>query len=281
MKELDIYIAIEGPIGVGKTSLAELIADKLNARKVFEKFEENPFLKDFYDDPESTAFQTQIFFLLQRYQQQQKDIRQLNLLQKGVVTDYMFEKDRLFADFTLNSEAEFKLYSHVADILEKDIVKPDLVVYLQADTPRLMKNIKKRGRDFEKHVTQDFFKQVNDTYGHAGGDAVLIEFAKLLEAEITSPNIVGRIGGEEFLAILYLNQDQAAEFCRKLIIKINNNTVHFDGIDIKITSSGGVAFSSETETSADLTNKADERLYEAKKSGRNRFKLIDTELVGD
>jgi diguanylate cyclase (GGDEF)-like protein len=109
----------------------------------------------------------------------------------------------------------------------------------------------------------------------------LIEFAKLLETEITSPNVVGRIGGEEFLAILYLNQDQAAEFCKKLIIKINNNTVHFDGIDIKITSSGGVAFSTETETSADLTNKADERLYEAKKSGRNRFKLIDTELVGD
>ena len=127
----------------------------------------------------------------------------------------------------------------------------------------------------------DFFKQVNDKYGHAGGDAVLIEFAKLLEAEITSPNIVGRIGGEEFLAILYLNQDQAAEFCKKLIIKINDNTVHFDGVDIKITSSGGVAFSTETETSADLTNKADERLYEAKKSGRNRFKLIDSELVGD
>ena len=127
----------------------------------------------------------------------------------------------------------------------------------------------------------DFFKQVNDTYGHAGGDAVLISFAKLLESEIASPNIVGRIGGEEFLAILYLNQDQAAEFCKKLIIKINDNTVNFDGVDIKISSSGGVAFSSETNTSADLTNKADERLYEAKKSGRNRFKLIDSELVGD
>ena len=164
MKELDTYIAIEGPIGVGKTSLAERIADKLNARKVFEQFEENPFLKDFYDDPESNAFQTQVFFLLQRYQQQQKDIRQLNLLQKGVVTDYMFEKDRLFADFTLNSEAEFKLYSHVADILEKDIVKPDLVVYLQADTPRLMQNIKKRGRDFEKYVTQEYINQVNERY---------------------------------------------------------------------------------------------------------------------
>jgi len=127
----------------------------------------------------------------------------------------------------------------------------------------------------------DFFKQVNDNYGHAGGDAVLISFAQLLQAEISSPNIVGRIGGEEFLAILYLGPDQAKEFCTKLIKKINNNIVNFDGTDIKVSSSGGVAFSTETETSADLTNKADERLYEAKKDGRNRFKLIDSELVGD
>ena len=127
----------------------------------------------------------------------------------------------------------------------------------------------------------DFFKQVNDNYGHAGGDAVLISFAQLLQAEISSPNIVGRIGGEEFLAILYLDHDQAKEFCSKLIKKINDNIVNFEGTDIKVSSSGGVAFSTETETSADLTNKADERLYEAKKDGRNRFKLIDSELVGD
>jgi len=127
----------------------------------------------------------------------------------------------------------------------------------------------------------DFFKQVNDNYGHAGGDAVLISFAQLLQTEISSPNIVGRIGGEEFLAILYLDPDQAKEFCAKLIKKINSNVINFDGVDIKVSSSGGVAFSTETKTSADLTNKADERLYEAKKDGRNRFKLIDTELVGD
>ena len=127
----------------------------------------------------------------------------------------------------------------------------------------------------------DFFKQVNDNYGHAGGDAVLVSFAQLLQAEISSPNIVGRIGGEEFLAILYLDHDQAKEFCTKLIKKINDNIVNFEGTDIKVSSSGGVAFSTETETSADLTNKADERLYEAKKNGRNRFKLIDSELVGD
>ncbi len=127
----------------------------------------------------------------------------------------------------------------------------------------------------------DFFKQVNDNYGHAGGDAVLISFAQLLQSEISSPNIVGRIGGEEFLAILYLSPDEAKEFCAKLIKKINNNIVNFEGTEIKVSSSGGVAFSTETETSADLTNKADERLYDAKKDGRNRFKLIDSELVGD
>tara|TARA_B100000427_G_scaffold301012_1_gene283886 strand:- start:119 stop:757 length:639 start_codon:yes stop_codon:yes gene_type:complete len=163
MSELDSYIAIEGPIGVGKTSLAKMIADKLNARKIFEDFKKNPFLEDFYEDPENNALQTQIWFLLQRYQQQ-KEIKQLDAFQKGVVTDYMFEKDRLFAEFTLRSQAEFELYSSVADIFEKDIIKPDMVVYLQAETPRLMKNIKQRGRDFEKGVTSAYINQVNEKY---------------------------------------------------------------------------------------------------------------------
>ena len=163
MSELDSYIAIEGPIGVGKTSLAKMIADKLNARKIFEDFKKNPFLEEFYEDPENNALQTQIWFLLQRYQQQ-KEIKQLDAFQKGVVTDYMFEKDRLFAEFTLRSQAEFELYSNVADILEKDIIKPDMVVYLQAETPRLMKNIKQRGRDFEKGVTSAYINQVNEKY---------------------------------------------------------------------------------------------------------------------
>ena len=164
MSQLESYIAIEGPIGVGKTSLAKMIAEKLNARKVFEDFKSNPFLEEFYEDPDSNALQTQIWFLLQRYQQQQKKIRQLDAFQKGVITDYMFEKDRLFAEFTLRSQAEFELYSNVADILEKDIIKPDMVVYLQADTSRLMKNIKQRGRNFEKGVTTEYINQVNEKY---------------------------------------------------------------------------------------------------------------------
>jgi len=164
MSQLESYIAIEGPIGVGKTSLAKMIAEKLNARKVFEDFKSNPFLEEFYEDPDNNALQTQIWFLLQRYQQQQKKIRQLDAFQKGVITDYMFEKDRLFAEFTLRSQAEFELYSNVADILEKDIIKPDMVVYLQADTSRLMKNIKQRGRNFEKGVTTEYINQVNEKY---------------------------------------------------------------------------------------------------------------------
>ena len=164
MNDLDSYIAIEGPIGVGKTSLAKMIAERLNARIVFEDFKKNPFLEEFYEDPENNALQTQIWFLLQRYQQQQKKIKQVDVFQKGVVTDYMFEKDRLFAQFTLRSQAEFELYSSVADFFEKDIIKPDMVVYLQAETPRLMKNIKQRGRDFEKGVTSEYINQVNEKY---------------------------------------------------------------------------------------------------------------------
>ena len=159
---IESYIAIEGPIGVGKTSLAEIIADKLNTRKALENFEENPFLDNFYDNIEEYAFQTQMFFLLQRYKQQQ-GIKQLDVHQKGVVTDYMFDKDRLFASFTLN-EPEMELYSRVADILEQDIIKPDLVVYLQADTPLLMQYIKKRGRNLEKGVTSDYIDLVNQRY---------------------------------------------------------------------------------------------------------------------
>jgi len=164
MNEFQSYIAIEGPIGVGKTSLATKLAISLNARKVFEDFNENPFLADFYDDIENNALQTQMWFLLQRYRQQQRDIKQLNAFQKGVISDYMFEKDRLFAEFILNSQDEFDLYAKVADILEKDILKPDLVVYLQAETSRLMQNIRKRGRKIEKGITSDYINQVNEKY---------------------------------------------------------------------------------------------------------------------
>ena len=127
----------------------------------------------------------------------------------------------------------------------------------------------------------DFFKNVNDTYGHAGGDEVLKSFARLLDSEIAQPNQVGRIGGEEFLAILYMDNASLEVFTRNLIKKIQQNIVNYEDTKISISASGGVAFSEESNSSSDLVNKADKRLYKAKKSGRNRFILIDSEIVGE
>ena len=156
------YIAIEGPIGVGKTSLAGLLSKELGARLVLEDFEDNPFLPDFYNDPERFGFQTQLFFLLQRYRQQQ-DLRQVDMFQKLLITDYMFVKDRLFASLNLDDK-EMHLYDTVARLLERNIIKPDLVIYLQADTDVLMKNIEKRGRNMERDVTWEYIDALNQVY---------------------------------------------------------------------------------------------------------------------
>ena len=161
MKNL-YYIAIEGPIGVGKTSLANLMSKELSARLVREEFDENPFLPDFYKDPERFAFQTQLFFLLQRYRQQQ-ELRQVDMFQKLLVTDYMFVKDRLFASLNLG-EKEMQLYDTVANLLERNIIKPDLVIYLQADTDTLMKNIAQRGREMETDITYEYIDALSQVY---------------------------------------------------------------------------------------------------------------------
>ena len=156
------YVAIEGTIGVGKTSLANLLSEKLSAKLVLEAFEDNPFLSDFYEDPERHAFQTQLWFLLQRYQQQQ-DLRQVDMSQNLVITDYMFVKDRLFASLNLN-EKEMSLYDTVANMMERNVIQPDLVIFLQADTGTLMKNISKRGRDIEKNISEDYIDALNQVY---------------------------------------------------------------------------------------------------------------------
>jgi len=156
------YIAIEGPIGVGKTSLVKLLGDKLSARTILEQFEENPFLADFYDDPERFAFQTQLYFLLQRYQQQQ-ELKQVDVFHSLIITDYMFVKDRLFASLNLN-EKEMALYETVANLLERNVINPDLVIYLQADTDTLMKNIHKRKRSFEKNMSRNYIDALNQVY---------------------------------------------------------------------------------------------------------------------
>ena len=156
------YIAIEGPIGVGKTSLAQLLSKELGARLVLEDFEDNPCLPDFYNDPERFGFQSQLFFLLQRYRQQQ-DLRQVDMFQKLLITDYMFVKDRLFASLNLGDK-EMQLYDTVASLLERNIIRPDIVIYLQADTDVLMKNIEKRGRNMEKNVTWEYIDALNQVY---------------------------------------------------------------------------------------------------------------------
>ena len=161
MKSL-YYIAIEGPIGVGKTSLSKLIGEKLGARLVLEEFEENPFLSEFYKDPERYAFQTQLFFLLQRYRQQH-ELRQVDMFQNLVIADYMFIKDRLFASLNLN-EKEIELYDTVANLLEKNIIKPDLVIYLQGSTSSIMNKIVDRGRSIEKNITSDYIDALSQVY---------------------------------------------------------------------------------------------------------------------
>tara|TARA_B100001146_G_C16200553_1_gene444265 strand:- start:7433 stop:8074 length:642 start_codon:yes stop_codon:yes gene_type:complete len=156
------YIAIEGPIGVGKTSLAKLLSKRLSAKLILEKFEDNPFLSEFYDDPARFAFQTQLFFLLQRYQQQH-DIRQVDMFHNLLISDYMFIKDRLFASLNLDDK-EMNLYDSIANIMERNIINPDLIIYLQADTSTLMKNIDKRGRDFENNISYDYINALNEIY---------------------------------------------------------------------------------------------------------------------
>jgi deoxyguanosine kinase len=156
------YIVTEGPIGVGKTSLTTLIAEELGARLILERAEDNPFLPDFYRDPARYRFQTQMFFLLSRFSQQQ-EMTQPDLFTRITISDYLFEKDRIFAYLNLD-EPELALYEQVYRILEPKIVKPDLVIFLQADTDTLLRRIKMRSRPFEKEINYEYIAAVNEAY---------------------------------------------------------------------------------------------------------------------
>jgi deoxyguanosine kinase len=131
---------------------------------VLEKFEENPFLPKFYEDPERYAFQTQIFFLLNRYRQQQ-ELFQADLFHSHIVSDYIFEKDKIFAYLTLRDD-ELKLYENLMNATEKTIPPPDLIIYLQSSVDRLMANIKKRGREMEKNMSEEYIKELNEAYNY-------------------------------------------------------------------------------------------------------------------
>lgn len=156
------FIVVEGPVGVGKTTLAKRLAESFNTDLLLEGADSNPFLNGFYDNQKNVAFQTQLFFLFQRAQQMQ-DLRQSDMFRPVHVADFIMEKDRLFAELTLDEE-EFKLYQQVYQHLTIDAPRPDLVIYLQAPVDVLKKRIALRGRSYEKNMTADYLKRLNESY---------------------------------------------------------------------------------------------------------------------
>ena len=163
MKDLSSkYIVIEGPIGVGKTSLANKLALEWDAELILENVADNPFLSKFYKNQREVSFQTQLYFLLTRTRQVQS-FKQQDIFSKPRVSDFMLQKDRLFAQVTLNNE-EYDLYDQLYSYMTVDIPKPDLLIYLQAPIEVLMKRIRKRGRDFEKYITSQYLENLNSTY---------------------------------------------------------------------------------------------------------------------
>ena len=158
-----MYIAIEGVIGVGKTTLARMLQNTFDAEVLLEVFEENPFLSDFYGDRARYAFQTQIFFLLSRYHQQRRTITDLVTTGKNVIADYTFAKDSLFARINIKGD-ELDMYYKVHEALAEKIQKPDLLVYLQATTDTLMQRIALRDRPYERQMERAYIHELNLAY---------------------------------------------------------------------------------------------------------------------
>jgi deoxyguanosine kinase len=156
------YIAIEGVIGVGKTSLARFMSERMNAGLILEQSEENPYLEDFYRDPQRFAFQLQLFFLISRYRQL-LNIPQQDLFHSHLIADYVFAKDRIFAHLNLERR-DLILYDKVATLMERELPKPDLVIYLQSSTERLIEHIRKRNRKIERNISTDYIRQLNEAY---------------------------------------------------------------------------------------------------------------------
>ncbi len=162
MRKYD-FIAIEGNIGAGKTSLANMLARDYNAKLILERFAENPFLPKFYEHPERYAFQVEMSFLIDRYQQLIDDLQALDLFKDFVVADYYFSKSLIFARNTLD-DTEFQLYRRFFSVIYKTIPRPDLYVYLHVEIPRLLDNIKKRGRPYEQNIQADYLEKIQQGY---------------------------------------------------------------------------------------------------------------------
>jgi deoxyadenosine/deoxycytidine kinase len=156
------YITVEGPIGVGKTSLVKKLSDSFTSEMLLEEAQENPFIARFYENPRQYALSTQLYFLLQRAQQVQS-FRQIDLFQSSHIADFMMDKDRLFAELTLNSD-ELKLYQQIYQHMTIDAPKPDLVIYLQAPVEVLRGRITKRGIDYEQQIKDDYLTRLSELY---------------------------------------------------------------------------------------------------------------------
>ena len=157
------YIAIEGNIGAGKTSLAKMMSDEFNAKIILERFADNPFLPKFYKDKDRFAFPLEMSFLADRYQQLSDDLAQLDLFKNFIVSDYYIFKSLIFAQITLQKD-EYALYRRMFDLMYNEITKPDLYVYLYQNTDRLLQNIKKRGRDYEQNIEAGYLQKIHDGY---------------------------------------------------------------------------------------------------------------------
>ncbi len=185
------HIAIEGPIGVGKTALAQILAERTGGRVVLEQPQENPFLPGFYAERRKYAFQTQLFFLLSRYQQQQALLQQ-DLFNQSTISDYLFAKDQIFAALTLEP-AELALYHQVYDLLGPRVARPDLVVYLQARTEVLLSRIKKRGRDYERGIDPGYLdtlaKAYRDFFFHYEETPLLVVNTSDIDFEVNAEDL--------------------------------------------------------------------------------------------
>ena len=157
------YIVVEGPIGVGKTTLAQRLAEHMGAETLLEKPQENPFLASFYQDPQRHAMSTQLFFLFQRINEV-RDQAQMDLFRTRTVSDYLFDKDALFARLNL-SDDEYKLYQNIYQSLAPQPPIPDLVIYLQASTDTLIERVRRRGRNYERSVTDEYLARLGNSYG--------------------------------------------------------------------------------------------------------------------
>jgi deoxyguanosine kinase len=179
------YIAVEGPVGAGKSALARVLAERVGARLIEENPEENPFLRAYFQDRRKHAFQAQLFFLLSRFQQQQALFQQ-DLFSRSTVAEYLFARDRIFASLTLGPD-ELALYDRVYELLGPRVVKPDLVVYLQARTDVLLARIRRRGRDYERSIDpawlEGLAKAYNDFFFHYEETPLLVVNASDIDLE--------------------------------------------------------------------------------------------------